>query len=66
MSRSDRDRLADILDAASELAPIVESGVDRFRSDPIARRAAERLLEIIGEAPRPSDDSYLDRLTGGR
>ncbi len=50
MSRSDAQRIADILDAASELTEIVERGEAKFLSDHILQRAAERLLEIIGEA----------------
>ena len=50
MSRSDEERIADILDACDELA-----GVVRMRSagqvpEPVLLRASERLLEIIGEA----------------
>jgi uncharacterized protein with HEPN domain len=50
VSRSDDQRLADLLDAADELAGIVDRGRESFNADPILRRAAERLLEIIGEA----------------
>ena len=50
MSRSDEQRLADILDAAAELSAIVGRGRDAFLADAILKRAAERLLEIIGEA----------------
>lgn len=50
MSRSDGLRIADILDAAEELALVVRKGRDAFLVDPIRIRAAERLLEIIGEA----------------
>ncbi len=50
MSRSDEQRIADILDAADELAAIVAAGVERFRVESVLQRAAERLLEIIGEA----------------
>lgn len=50
MTRSDEQRLADLLDAADELAGIVARGREAFDADPILRRAAERLLEIIGEA----------------
>ena len=60
MSRSDEQRLADILDAAEELSAIVERGRDAFLSDPILKRAAERLLEIIGEAA----NSLSDQATG--
>ena len=50
MSRSDDQRIADLLDAADELADIVDRGRDAFNADPVLRRAAERLLEIIGVA----------------
>ncbi|MGH9039112.1 MAG: HepT-like ribonuclease domain-containing protein [Acidimicrobiia bacterium] len=50
MSRSDDQRIADLLDAAVELAAIVSRGRVAFDSDPVLRRASERLLEIIGEA----------------
>ena len=58
MSRSDDQRIADILDAADELAAIIELGRERFLSESLLRRAAERLLEIIGEAANAiSDDT---------
>lgn len=58
MTRPDNQRIADILDAASELAAIVDLGIERFRTDSILQRAAERLLEIIGEAANAlSDDT---------
>ena len=50
MTRSDDHRLADIRNAAGELALIVDHGRDAFDNDSVLRRAAERLLEIIGEA----------------
>jgi uncharacterized protein with HEPN domain len=50
VSRSDEQRIADILDAAAELAEIAARGEADFMRDPILQRAAERLLEIIGEA----------------
>lgn len=50
MSRSDDERITDLLDAGDELADIVDRGAEAFDADPILRRAAERLLEIIGEA----------------
>lgn len=50
MTRSDEQRTGDILSAATELDVIVDRGRDAFDADPILRRAAERLLEIIGEA----------------
>jgi uncharacterized protein with HEPN domain len=50
VSRSDDERIADLLDAADELADIVNRGREAFDADAILRRAAERLLEMIGEA----------------
>jgi uncharacterized protein with HEPN domain len=50
VSRSDEQRVADLLEAADELAAIVGRGREAFDSDPVLRRASERLLEIIGEA----------------
>lgn len=38
------------LAAAEELRVVVERGRAAFDADPILRRAAERLLEIVGEA----------------
>lgn len=50
MTRHDGQRIADILAAADELAEIVAAGRSRFESDSLVRRAAERLLDIIGTA----------------
>ena len=61
MSRSDEQRLADILDAAAELAVIVLRGHHAFLTDAILRRAAERLLEIIGEAANSLSDETTGR-----
>ena len=60
MTRSDEQRLADLLDAADELAGIVGRGRDAFDTDPILRRAAERLLEIIGEAANGLSEEATD------
>ncbi|HEV7721605.1 MAG TPA: HepT-like ribonuclease domain-containing protein [Iamia sp.] len=54
MSRSDEERVADILDAAAELAEAV--GQKRFLRSALHVRAAERLLEIIGEASNALSD----------
>ena len=61
MSRSDERRLADILDAADELAAVVARGRDAFIADAILRRATERLLEIIGEAANALSDETTGR-----
>ena len=50
MSRTDDERIADILEAAGELAAVVDVGRDEFSVSVLHVRAAERLLEIIGEA----------------
>lgn len=50
MSRSDAERISDILSACTELKAIVGKGRAEFERNSVLRRAAERLLEIIGEA----------------
>lgn len=46
MSRSDDLRVADILEAAGQIAELVAGGRESFDSDWTRRRATERLLEI--------------------
>ena len=58
MSRSDDERVADILDAAHELASVVQVGIDEFHAGFLRLRAAERLLEIIGEASGSLSDEF--------
>ena len=58
MSRSDDERVADILEAASELAMVVEVGRDEFLASVLHVRAAERLLEIVGEASNSLSDAF--------
>ena len=60
MSRSDAQRVADMLDAAVELEQIVRRGHTEFSSDQILQRASERLLEIIGEAANSIDPATAD------
>ena len=50
MTRSDKERLADIIEACAETAVLVAEGRQRFDSDRTVQLALERLLEIIGEA----------------
>jgi uncharacterized protein with HEPN domain len=54
VTRPDDKRLDDILAAATEVADIVSRGKHKIYDDVALRRALERCLEIIGEAPRPS------------
>jgi uncharacterized protein with HEPN domain len=56
VSRPDAERLADIVDAADELAEVIAVGQQGFLVDPMRIRAAERLLEIIGEASSTLSD----------
>lgn len=50
MTRSDDQRIADILDACDELGGVVALRSKGGVSEQVLLRAAERLLEIIGEA----------------
>ena len=50
MTRSDDQRIADILDACDELPAVVALRGANGPADQVLLRAAERLLEIIGEA----------------
>lgn len=58
MSRSDVERIADILDAAQEMADAVAVGHGDFVTSQLRIRAAERLLEIIGEASNQLSDEF--------
>lgn len=58
MSRSDELRVADVLDAAAQLAALVAEGREVFDRDSIRQRAAERLLEIIGEASNAISNEF--------
>ena len=51
MSRSDDERVADILEAAAEIAAVVSSGKVAWDADRLSRLAVE-LLEIVGESAR--------------
>ena len=61
MSRSDDERISDIVEAADELAGVVGVGREAFLSSALRVRAAERLLEIIGEASNALSDEYKMR-----
>ena len=58
MSRSDAERVADIFEAADEVAKVVAVGHQGFAESVILRRATERLLEIIGEASTALSDEF--------
>lgn len=57
MSRSDDERIADILEAADQVATVVSRGKDSWDADRIAQLAVERLLEIIGESANAMSES---------
>lgn len=57
MSRSDNQRIDDILESSAALAEIASLGHERFSSDKFLQLAAERLIEIIGEAARQLSDT---------
>ncbi|MCQ3805202.1 MAG: DUF86 domain-containing protein [bacterium] len=59
MTERDENLVFDILDAASHLALLVEDGPHRFHEEWLFRRAAERLLEIIGVAASNLSDEFL-------
>ncbi len=57
MRTADADHIRAILSAAQELREIVALGSSDFEGNRISQRAAERLLEIVGEAAsRLSED----------
>jgi uncharacterized protein with HEPN domain len=64
LSRSDDERIADILDAAAEIGAIVELGKAGWDRDRVSRLAAERLLEIIGESARALSEERRSALPG--
>ena len=64
MSRRDDERVADILDAAAQIAEITESGRDAWDKDRIRQLAVERLLEIIGESANTLSEDFRARHPG--
>jgi uncharacterized protein with HEPN domain len=56
LSRSDDERIADIVEAAAEIAAVVDRGKAAWDEDRVSRLAVERLLEIIGESARAMSD----------
>jgi uncharacterized protein with HEPN domain len=64
VSRRDDQRVADILDAADEIAEVVELGRDAWDKERIKQLAVERLLEIIGEAANSLSEEFRSRHPG--
>ena len=61
MTQRDEDFIEHILDAAGKLAEIVTAGREAFDSSWLVRSAAERQLEIIGEAAGKLSDQLQAR-----
>jgi uncharacterized protein with HEPN domain len=61
VSRSDDDRIADILEAAAEIETLVAMGREAWDQNRVYRLAVERLLEMIGEAARAFSEQYRAR-----
>lgn len=61
MSQRDNDLIEHILDAAGELAEIVAAGRENFDASWLVRSAAERQLEIIGEAAGKLSEQLHER-----
>ena len=58
MTRSDHDRVADILDACRRLSEVAELGRAEYDRNWIVQSAVERQLEIIGEAASQLSEDF--------
>lgn len=58
MSRSDDQRVADMLMAANEIATVVERGRSAFDEDVVLRPAMERSREIAGGAAKSLSSDF--------
>ncbi len=61
MTRNDDERVADILEATTHLAALVDRGRSAFDTDTAERFAIERLLEITGEGSNAMSAESRDR-----
>jgi uncharacterized protein with HEPN domain len=52
MTRSDEQRITDILEYADKIELAVQRGYEAFKSDEFIGPAIERFIEILGEAAR--------------
>jgi uncharacterized protein with HEPN domain len=58
VTRSDQERLADLFEAADDVALSVAVGHDAWLTSRLHQLAAERGLEIVGEAARAMSDAF--------
>jgi uncharacterized protein with HEPN domain len=58
VSRSDEQRVQDILDASDQILDVVRDGRDAWEKDRFRQLAVERLLEIIGESANSLTDGF--------
>jgi len=58
VSRSDEQRVQDILDASGQILDVVKDGRDAWDKDRFRQLAVERLLEIIGESANSLTDGF--------
>jgi uncharacterized protein with HEPN domain len=58
VSRSDEQRVRDILDASDQLLDVVKDARDAWDKDRFRQLPVERLLEIIGEAANSLTDGF--------
>lgn len=56
--RDDDARVVDILETRDQLIEHVGEHEERFRSDPVLQAAAQRWLEILGEAASHLSDEF--------
>lgn len=61
MTRGDRHRLLDMQEAVADLSEIVERGRATWNDDKFVRLAAQKLLEILGEAAKQISDEVRSR-----
>jgi uncharacterized protein with HEPN domain len=61
LTRSEEERLADIVEACREVAALVARGREAFDNDRAVALAVERLLEVIGEAANALAESTRSR-----
>jgi hypothetical protein len=65
VSRADRHRLLDMREAVDDLSAIVERGRSAWDDDKFARLAAQKLLEILGEAAQAGQRRRPCPIPGG-